>query len=89
MIIKTYTDSSITLKGIIKITESINSITIYYDTEFDEYKVQMMVGEDNERLYLKAIKGHVKIYKSMKSVYSDIAVLLQRDELAVNLILER
>lgn len=85
MSFKTYTESSITLKKALTIAEKIESITLYYDAEFDEYRVQFYDLVENERWYLKTVTGHVKIFKTMKAVYKDIAAFVKDEDITVSL----
>ena len=65
---KTYTDNSITLKDAQKLRENLYEIHIHYDSVFDEFKVEFYFTNLNYGLYLKTQAGHIKLFKTMKSM---------------------
>lgn len=85
---KTYTESSRTVRYLVQNDVGVEAARVYFDTVFNEYKLQVTAADDTGDWYIKASRGHVKIYKSMTSVYKDLKELVEPDDISVTLLFE-
>jgi hypothetical protein len=65
---KTFSDNSITIKEAEKLKNFLFKVNIHYDIVFDEFKMELFYENLDDSVYLRTLSGHIKIFKSMKTV---------------------